>query len=308
MNAKIFSDAMSELDDRYIEEALCYRSMDASVSTSAADTATEGGTIHGRTGKLADTLETAVTARRNIAHADKPNRTFLRKQSAMARVTRVAVAAACIIALLSGTSVVSRQLNRIPLSDKSSKVTAYYTSNPFMFFGAACSGCLTSLTEEELFTEFDTAIFKGTIAQIRNIVVNFNGEREYRAIAEIKVEKVYRGTCKDGETVSVLLPCAITPIVRVTGSDIITDMKAGITGIFMPIEYDDKSSLWMENGAKLDQRELAAYGFADGERYVFLETNAGLVFDRDAYKSISNATTLEEVEEYIENMLESLNE
>lgn len=101
-----------------------------------------------------------------------------------------------------------------------------------------------------------------------------------------------------------LLPCAITPIVRVTGSDIITDMKAGMTGIFMPIEYDDRSSRWMENGAELDKRELADYGFADGERYVFLET----VFDRDVYKSISNATTLEEVEEYIENMLESLNE
>ena len=110
---------------------------------------------------------------------------------------------------------------------------------------------------------------------------------------------------KHVETVSVLLPCAITPIVRVTGSDI---MKTGMTGIFMPIEYDDTSSRWMENGAELDKRELAGYGFADGGRYVFLETNAGLVFDRDVYKSISNATTLEEVEEYIENMLESLNE
>ena len=59
-----------------------------------------------------------------------------------------------------------------------------------------------------------------------------------------------------------LLPCAITPIVRVTGSDIITDLKAGMTGIFMPIEYDDTSSRWMENGAELDKRELAGYGFA----------------------------------------------
>ncbi len=105
-----------------------------------------------------------------------------------------------------------------------------------------------------------------------------------------------------------LLPCAITPIVRVIGSDIITDMKTGMTGIFMPIEYDDTSSRWMENGAELDNRELADYGFADGERYVLLETNAVLAFDRDVYKSISNAATLEEVEAYIENMLQSLNE
>ena len=71
-----------------------------------------------------------------------------------------------------------------------------------------------------------------------------------------------------------LLPCAITPIVRVTGSDIIADLKAGMTGIFMPIEYDDKSSRWMENGAELDKRELADYGFADG--MYFLRQMQGL--------------------------------
>ena len=60
--------------------------------------------------------------------------------------------------------------------------------------------------------------------------------------------------------------------------------------------------------SRVRQEGAGRLGFADGGRYVFLETNAGLVFDRDVYKSISNATTLEEVEEYIENMLESLNE
>ena len=44
----------------------------------------------------------------------------------------------------------------------------------------------------------------------------------------------------------------------------------------------------------------------DGERYAFLETDSGLVFGRWAYESIADATTLDEVEEYIENMLERL--
>ena len=81
-----------------------------------------------------------------------------------------------------------------------------------------------------------------------------------------------------------------------------------MTGIFMPIEYDDKSSLWMENGAKLDQRELAAYGNSYLQMYVINDTKARLVLHREADKRISNAATLEEVEKYIENMLESLNE
>ena len=82
-------------------------------------------------------------------------------------------------------------------------------------------------------------------------------------------------------------------------------MKAGVTGIFMPVIYDDENSIWEQNGARLDKRDIADYGFADGERFAFLETEDGLVFSRDAYGSIDDATTLDEVEDYIKAMLES---
>ena len=49
----------------------------------------------------------------------------------------------------------------------------------------------------------------------------------------------------------------------------------------------------------------ADYGFADDERFAFLETEDGLVFFRDAYGSIDDATTLDEVEDHIKAMLES---
>ena len=75
----------------------------------------------------------------------------------------------------------------------------------------------------------------------------------------------------------------------------------------MPMIYNDENSFWEQNGAKIDKRELADYGFADGERYAFLQTEDGLVFSREAYSSIANATTLDEIEEYIEAMLENLN-
>lgn len=75
----------------------------------------------------------------------------------------------------------------------------------------------------------------------------------------------------------------------------------------MPMIYNDENSFWEQNGAKIDKRELADYGFADGERYAFLQTDDGLVFSREAYSSIANATTLDEIEEYIEAMLEKLN-
>ena len=252
MNAKKFSDAMGEIDDRYIVEAVRYK----------------------------------------------------RKAAKSRIIRRVVIVAGIAAVFLMVVLIINMQRNKIQLSDKSYNVTASYTSNPFMFFRH--SGSLDWLTEEELFTKFDTAIFKGTIKEIRNIVVSFNGEKEYLAIAEIEVEKVYRGTCSEGDTVSVLIPCPVSAIMYATDSTTVSAMKVGMTGIFMPMVYDDETAMWIKNGASLDQRDLADYGFADGERYSFLEKGSGLVFNRGAYASIADAATLDEVEEYIENMLEKL--
>lgn len=252
MNVKKFSEAMGDVDDRYIVEAVSYK-----------------------------------------------------RKVAKSRIIRRAVIAASIAAVfLIGVSIINMQRNTIPLSDRSHNVAVRYTSNPFIFFRH--SGSLIGLTEEELFTKFDTVIFKGTIKEIKNIVVGFNGEKEYRAIVQIEVGKVYRGTCSEGDTVSVMLPCPISGWIHVTDTSTVSEMKAGVTGIFMPMVLDDESALWMENGASLDKRDLADYDFVDGERYAFLETDSGLVFSRWAYASIADATTLDEVEEYIEKMLERL--
>ena len=269
MNVKTFSDAMGEIDGRYIDEAINYE---------------KTGDVH------------AID--KPVARAEKRGPKRKAGTGKLIWVAAGCVAVALIIVLL----IANGWGEPLALSDRSSNVTVRYTGNPLIFQ----SGCLVNLTEEELFTEFDTAIFKGTISEIRNIVVSFNGEKEYRAIAKIKVEKVYRGTCNEGDTVSVMLPCPVSTIMSVTSTTTVSAMKAGMTGIFMPVEYDDESALWMENGARLDKRDIADYGFADGERYVFLETDSGLVFARYAYKSIADADTLEEVEAYIESMLESL--
>lgn len=166
------------------------------------------------------------------------------------------------------------------------------------------SPCLIYLTEEELFTYFDTAIFSGTVREIRNIVLDFNGDLAYRAIAEIEVEKVYRGPCEAGETVQVMLPCPIAPDVWVEDTGVVSQMREGMRGIFMPVIYDEENSRWEQNGTVLIQKELVDYGLPDGVRYAFLETENGLVFSRGAYESIADAQTMEEIEEYILNMIE----
>lgn len=163
--------------------------------------------------------------------------------------------------------------------------------------------CLVYLTEEEIFTECSDGIFKGTVTKIDNIKLNFNGFIDYRALVEVQVEKVYRGTCEEGETIRMLLPGAVMNGSNNSIMDTLGQLKVGMTGIFMPKAYT-ADSIYQTNGATLYLRDLAPYGFGDGIRFAFLETEEGLVFDRSVYVGAKGAVTLEEIEAYIYEMLE----
>ena len=211
-----------------------------------------------------------------------------------------AISAACLAVVLgAGLFVADRQQNRIALSENSAHVTARYIEKAPP---VASSGDLIYLTEDELFTHWNTAIFKGTVEEIRNIELNFNGEKVYRAVASIQVEATYRGPCGPGDTVSVLLPCPIGGEIWVEDTEIVSAMQVGTTGIFMPVIYTG-DSVWEQNGARLVQTDIADFGFADGQRHAFLEGEEGLLFDRDSYPSIAAATTLDEVEAFIQDKI-----
>ena len=211
-------------------------------------------------------------------------------------------AAACLCLLLASIPLFGRGGEEIALSAASGGVTARYVESAP---DVSSKADLVWLSEEELFTEWDTAIFKGTVTRIRNIRLDFDGEAAYRAVAEIAVEKVYRGDCAAGETVSILLPCPVSSGIWVEDTETASAMREGMTGIFMPMAYG-ADSVWQQNGATLALRDLAPYGLADGLRWVFLETEDGLLFAREAYESAAGAETLGEIEAYILQMLESL--
>jgi hypothetical protein len=89
----------------------------------------------------------------------------------------------------------------------------------------------------------------------------------------------------------------------VEDTEVVSSMRAGMTGIFMPVKYD-KTMYREENGARLYFQDIAEYGFLDGIRYAFLDSGRGLIFNRYAYKSISSASSLEQIEKYIAKMIE----
>jgi hypothetical protein len=158
------------------------------------------------------------------------------------------------------------------------------------------------LTEEELFHKYNTDVFLGTVKEIKNIEISFGGSKEYRAIAKIKINKVYQGDKKNGEVTAILLPCPINTGVIVEDTEVISEIKVGVKGIFMPVKYD-KESVEEVNGERLYLTELAEYGLMDGVRFAFLETENGLIFDRVSYESVKEAVTIQEIEDYVLKML-----
>ena len=165
-------------------------------------------------------------------------------------------------------------------------------------------GDLAFYTEEEIFNKYNTDIFRGVVEKIDNIQINFGGEIEYGSIVTIRIDEVYRGNIEVGQSVTILLPAPIDINgYAVTDTNTISKIKHGTTGIFMPLVLDDKTSLWEQNDISLDKREIVDYGILDGERYCFLETENGLVFDKNAFKSINNAVSLDEIEDYIDTMI-----
>ena len=81
-------------------------------------------------------------------------------------------------------------------------------------------------------------------------------------------------------------------------------MTVGTTGIFMPFVYNEESGVETD-GSFLSYLDLADYGFGDGVRWAFLQKGDEVVFARhDAYESISNAKTMEEIRQYVISMLE----
>lgn len=247
MNTKNFSDAISQIDDKYIDEALNYKK---------------------------------------------------NKKITWIKLVAVAACFAVVIFVLSNPNLSDKQF---VLSNNSYNVTVKYTnrlpSESINVYSLYCS-----YTEEELFADFNTDILKGKILSVNNIEINLNGYKVYYAIAQIKIDKVYRGSCDKGETISVMLPCPINKNIWVEDTDTVCAMKDGMNGIFMLMPFDENAVLEY-NDARLVKKDIADYYFPDGVRYAFLETEDGLIFDRSSYKTISNAKTLDEVEKYVEDMV-----
>lgn len=222
--------------------------------------------------------------------APKKNRNWVKKLLA---------AAAC-LCLVTAAVVLLSQSDEIKLSDAST-ATAFYG-----FDGEDMRSDWKIryewYDEDELFSGDDLYAFRGTVTELRDITLDYNGKTMGKSIATVKIEKVYKGDLKVGDEIKIELPFPVVSGVRVKGPDIIRSIKVGMEGIFMPRAWDD-STYSEYNGAVIMHRDLAECGFGDGFRCFFLDTEYGLTYWKDAYPGAEGAETLDDIEEYVIKML-----
>lgn len=211
------------------------------------------------------------------------------------------VAACAALALAIGVSVYrAPSPNILPLSTYSSNVKVeYYNGDVSKMTDAHSLAYFYSA--EEAFAKAE-AVLRGTVTDIRNIEINSNGIKEYRALATVTVENVYRGSCKAGDVVTIMLPCPISEGQWVEDTDVVAQMSVGKGGIFLLKEYGE-DDYYKANNCALLLSDVADYGFFDGVQFAFVETENGLVFDTLKYGEVASATTLDEIEEYVVKMV-----
>ena len=159
------------------------------------------------------------------------------------------------------------------------------------------------LAEEELFHQKGLYAFRGRVSGLTNVTIDFNGDKEIRCIATVAVEKVYCGEVAEGEQIAILLPCpAGMAGLKIEDTGIAAQIESGMEGIFMPRAYREDAR-WEQNGATLMLRDLAPRGLWDGMRWLFLETEQGLVYEKNSYPGAAGAVTLDDIEEYVVKML-----
>lgn len=187
----------------------------------------------------------------------------------------------------------------IALSEASAKVSVKYTTKT----QEPVATSLVWFSEEEMFSHWNMAFFRGKVTDLKNIELDFNGDKAYRALARVRVDRVLKGELAEGDYVTILLPCPVSEKIWVEDCGLAASLRIGDEAVFTPIVYD-KASMWGQNGAWLSLKDLAPYGLADGARWVFLATEQGVRYMESAYPGFHGGT-LEDAEAYVAEMLET---
>ena len=169
----------------------------------------------------------------------------------------------------------------IELYETTGNVSARYVP-AFLVATDNTNACHPYKTEQELFAEADL-VFLGTVKEIKQIKMDFDGIIQYRSLITIEVKKCYKGTALAQITIQAE---GFGSRVNHTSTDkrLLYELSPGQRGIFLAhsVEVGDKIIV---NGCAYDASELCDAKFYDGYRFGFLEQQDG------TYKCADNFVT-----------------
>lgn len=165
------------------------------------------------------------------------------------------------------------------------------------------SACLVWLDPEEVFS-MDTVIFRGVVRNLRYYTVTAGGTELSYTVASVEVTSSLRGDLAKGDICGVLYLGAPGRLSTSIVGDL-EDLEIGSEAIFMPFWATEETG-WRDGEAYFCYADLAEFYLSEGIRFLFLDTGDGLSFARDVYTDIADAKTLDEVEDYIRDMLTEL--
>lgn len=165
------------------------------------------------------------------------------------------------------------------------------------------TSCTVWLSATEIFA-LGNDIFMGTVIE-KDVYHVKGGMDTYFTVVTVEVEDSIRGEMSDGGNCRIYLPCAKLPEITVTNSLIgdLDKLEVGSRAIFMPTKATAETSLGRGDHI-LCYADFADYLFGEGMRFMFLETEDGVSYAKDVFEIPGGEPdSLEGVAKYIRDML-----
>lgn len=163
---------------------------------------------------------------------------------------------------------------------------------------------ITGTSEDKIFNELPLIMIRGKIQTIRNVEIDLNDDKLYKALAEISVDKVLRGPDPEEPLIKVLFPHSWEPNAWQEDNEIVQSMDIGTEGIFF-LKINDETSYIRQFDSVFMATDLAPYGLMDGVNFAILGTWNGLKYHEMTYPSLEGLKNLDEVEEWILSRIQS---
>ena len=166
-------------------------------------------------------------------------------------------------------------------------------------------------TETELFERADF-VYSGTLKEIKQIKIDFDGIVVYNSLITIDVDKVYKGECPSKITV-------IAPPIRAfyddPDSNLLYSIKKGDYGIFLSEQISEGKQM-SENGCAFEISDICDATFIDGSRFGFIKRKNNTAECCDTLFPHNNSSdnvftslrdyTWDDVVTYVEQMLNTV--